>query len=157
MVTRPGAGTVGKAVEILGTNLRGTTNVSFNGTAAAFEVVSDTLIATTVPVGASTGTVQVVTPGGTLSSTHRSGCGHKGYVGLRRPSLGIQRVAQPVAPRAGPACARPFRRRAPVCSRHTHFGILRVDILPESMHTQARCRQEKNRNTWRCSKARSIC
>jgi hypothetical protein len=97
VVTRPGAGTVGKAVEILGTNLRGTTNVSFNGTAAAFEVVSDTLIATTVPVGASTGTVQVVTPGGTLSSTHRSGCGHKGYVGLRRPSLGIQRVAQPVA------------------------------------------------------------
>jgi uncharacterized repeat protein (TIGR03803 family) len=66
--TRPSAGTVGKAVRILGTNLTGATNVTFNGTAATFIVVSSSEISTTVPTGATTGTVQVVTPGGTLSS-----------------------------------------------------------------------------------------
>jgi len=60
-------GTVG-AVEILGTDLTGATSVSFNGTAAAFTVVAPSLITATVPVGASSGTVQVVTPSGTLSS-----------------------------------------------------------------------------------------
>jgi uncharacterized protein (TIGR03437 family) len=59
---------VGKAVEILGSDLIGATSVSFNGTAATFTVVSHSLITTTVPAGATTGTVQVVTPSGTLSS-----------------------------------------------------------------------------------------
>jgi uncharacterized protein (TIGR03437 family) len=53
---------------ILGTNLTGAITVTFNSTAAAFAVVSPTLITTTVPTGATTGTVQVVTPSGTLSS-----------------------------------------------------------------------------------------
>jgi uncharacterized repeat protein (TIGR03803 family) len=64
----PTAGRVGKAVRILGTNLTGTTSVTFNGTAATFTVVSSSEITTTVPTGATTGTVKVVTPGGTLSS-----------------------------------------------------------------------------------------
>jgi len=59
---------VGAAVTILGTKLTGATSVTFNGVAATFKVVSPTLITTAVPVGATTGKVQVVTPSGTLSS-----------------------------------------------------------------------------------------
>jgi uncharacterized protein (TIGR03437 family) len=62
-------GTAGTAVTILGTDLTGATSVTFNGTAATFNVVSATDITTTVPTGATTGTVQVVTPAGTLSSS----------------------------------------------------------------------------------------
>jgi uncharacterized repeat protein (TIGR03803 family) len=64
----PTSGAVGAAVTILGTNLTGATSVTFNGTAATFTVRSKSEIATTVPTGATTGTVRVVTPGGTLSS-----------------------------------------------------------------------------------------
>lgn len=66
--TLPTAGKVGTAIKILGTNLTGATSVTFNGTAAVFKVVSGSLITTIVPAGASTGTVQVVTPSHTLSS-----------------------------------------------------------------------------------------
>jgi uncharacterized repeat protein (TIGR03803 family) len=66
--TQPTSGKVGATVKILGTNLTGATRVTFNGTAAAFKLVSSSLITTTVPEGATTGRVQVVTPGGTLSS-----------------------------------------------------------------------------------------
>jgi len=66
--TLPASGKVGAAIRILGTNLTGATSVSFNGTAAAFTVVSASQISATVPDGATTGQVQVVTPGGTLSS-----------------------------------------------------------------------------------------
>jgi uncharacterized repeat protein (TIGR03803 family) len=66
--TLPTAGKVGAKINILGTNLTGATSVSFNGTAAAFTVVSASEITTTVPNGAITGTVQVVTPSGTLLS-----------------------------------------------------------------------------------------
>jgi uncharacterized repeat protein (TIGR03803 family) len=66
--TLPIAGKVGVAVTILGTSLTGATSVTFNGTAAMLTVKSKSEIATTVPTGATTGTVQVVTPGGTLTS-----------------------------------------------------------------------------------------
>jgi uncharacterized repeat protein (TIGR03803 family) len=66
--TQPDWGRAGRFVEILGTNLNGATSVTFNGTPAAFRVVLNSLIKTTVPAGATTGTVQVVTPGGTLAS-----------------------------------------------------------------------------------------
>ncbi len=66
---RPPFGDVGAAVKILGTNLTSATSVSFTGTAAVFTVVSPSLITTTVPAGASSGKVQVVTPSGTLSSS----------------------------------------------------------------------------------------
>jgi uncharacterized repeat protein (TIGR03803 family) len=65
---QPTSGKVGAAVKILGTNLTGATSVTFNGTAATFKVKSSSEITTKVPTGATTGTVQVVTPGGTLSS-----------------------------------------------------------------------------------------
>lgn len=66
--TVPTSGKVGSAVVILGTNLKGATSVSFNGTAATFTVVSASEIKTTVPTGATTGKVQVVTSSGTLTS-----------------------------------------------------------------------------------------
>jgi uncharacterized repeat protein (TIGR03803 family) len=64
----PTTGEVGTKVTILGTNLTRATGVNFNGTAAAFAVVSSSEITTAVPTGATTGTVEVTTPGGTLSS-----------------------------------------------------------------------------------------
>ena len=66
--TQTTSGKVGAVVKILGSDLTGATSVSFNGTAATFTVVSRFLITTTVPAGASSGEVQVVTPSGTLSS-----------------------------------------------------------------------------------------
>jgi len=66
--TVPTTGQVGEAVSILGTNLTGATSVTFNGTVAVFTIESDTYINATVPTGATTGTVSVVTPSGTLSS-----------------------------------------------------------------------------------------
>jgi uncharacterized repeat protein (TIGR03803 family) len=66
--TLPTSGKVKVAVKILGTELTGATSVTFNGTAATFKVVSSSEITTNVPVGATSGVVQVVTPNGTLSS-----------------------------------------------------------------------------------------
>ena len=66
--TLPAFGKMGTPVHLLGTNLTGTTSVTFNEKPATFTVVSKTLIFTNVPAGATTGTVQVVTPSGTLSS-----------------------------------------------------------------------------------------
>jgi uncharacterized repeat protein (TIGR03803 family) len=66
--TQPTSGKAGAPVRILGTNLTGATSVTFNGTPAAFAVVRPSEITTTVPAGATTGTVQVVTPRGALSS-----------------------------------------------------------------------------------------
>lgn len=65
----PTFGSVGTSIIILGTNLTGTSSVSFNGTAATtFTVVSPTEITTVVPAGATTGPIQVATPHGTFSS-----------------------------------------------------------------------------------------
>jgi uncharacterized repeat protein (TIGR03803 family) len=67
--TVPTGAKVGKRVLILGKNLTGTTGVLFNGVQASFTVVSDTYIRATVPAGATTGKVSVVTPSGTLNSS----------------------------------------------------------------------------------------
>jgi uncharacterized repeat protein (TIGR03803 family) len=54
---------------IYGPNLTGATAVLFNGVPSTdFDVVSSTLIRSSVPVGATTGPVTVVTPSGTLTS-----------------------------------------------------------------------------------------
>jgi uncharacterized repeat protein (TIGR03803 family) len=66
--TVPVAGKVGKQIIILGNHLTGTTGVTFNGVQANFTVKSDTYIQATVPAGASTGTVSVITPSRTLKS-----------------------------------------------------------------------------------------
>jgi uncharacterized repeat protein (TIGR03803 family) len=66
--TQPTSGRAGATVKILGTNLTGATSVSFNRTPAPFKVVSSIEITTTVPAGATTGKVEVVTPSRTLYS-----------------------------------------------------------------------------------------
>jgi uncharacterized repeat protein (TIGR03803 family) len=66
--TQPNSGKVGAAVRILGTDLTGATSVTFNGTAAEFKVISKSEIETTVPSGATTGTVGVKTAKNTLNS-----------------------------------------------------------------------------------------
>ena len=68
MKTNPTSGAVGTTVNILGTNFVGVSGVTFHGIAATFTVKSKSEITTTVPTGATTGVVKVVTPGGTLSS-----------------------------------------------------------------------------------------
>jgi uncharacterized repeat protein (TIGR03803 family) len=62
-------GPAGSTVHILGNNLTGTSSVMFSGISAAFTVVSETEITATVPTGAKTGAVKVVTSGGTLNSS----------------------------------------------------------------------------------------
>jgi len=66
--TEPTFGKVGTAVTILGNNLNGATAVSFNGIPATFTVVSTTEITTSVPKGATTGTITVTTSKSTLNS-----------------------------------------------------------------------------------------
>ena len=58
----------GEGVLILGDNLGETTRMTSNGVEAKFTVESDTYIKATVPTGATTGSVSVVTPTGTLNS-----------------------------------------------------------------------------------------
>lgn len=66
--TNPPYGKVGAKVIILGNNLTGTTSVTFNGTTAPLLKVTASAIEASVPAGATTGTVIVTTPGGTLNS-----------------------------------------------------------------------------------------
>jgi hypothetical protein len=66
--TLPDSGKVGAVVKILGNNLTHASTVTFGGIAATFTILSPSLIKATVPTGATTGTVQVLTPSGTLSS-----------------------------------------------------------------------------------------
>lgn len=63
-------GAPGALVAITGTNLTGTSAVSFNGRAAfSFTVVGATEVDAVVPSGATTGTIQVTTSGGSATST----------------------------------------------------------------------------------------
>jgi uncharacterized repeat protein (TIGR03803 family) len=64
----PNFGHAGNAVVILGNNLTGATSVTFNGTPAVFKVKSDTAIQAQVPAGATSGTIEVTTGSGVLSS-----------------------------------------------------------------------------------------
>jgi uncharacterized repeat protein (TIGR03803 family) len=64
----PAYGAPATKVIIQGTNLTGATSVSFHGTAAKFKIVSASEITATVPAGATSGKIDVVTPGGTLAS-----------------------------------------------------------------------------------------
>jgi hypothetical protein len=66
--TNRSAGKVGSKLIILGNNLTGTTSITFNGTTAPLLKVTASAIETSVPTGATTGTVMVTTPSGTLNS-----------------------------------------------------------------------------------------
>jgi uncharacterized repeat protein (TIGR03803 family) len=77
--TVPTSGVRETPVIILGTNLTGATSVKFNGSAATFNVVSDTEITTVVPGDATSGAIEVATPSGTLRS--------KPIFNIRRPLI----------------------------------------------------------------------
>ena len=64
----PTSGGVGQAVSISGTGFTNASSVLFNGISAAFSVVNDGLINTTVPAGSTTGLISVITPCGTGTS-----------------------------------------------------------------------------------------
>jgi uncharacterized repeat protein (TIGR03803 family) len=64
----PASSKIGETIGILGQGFKGTTRVSFNGTAASFTVVSEAYLTATVPHGATTGFVTVTTPSGKLKS-----------------------------------------------------------------------------------------
>jgi uncharacterized repeat protein (TIGR03803 family) len=64
----PPSGAAGDSVIILGNGLTGSTSVTFNGMATTFSVVSDTEITASVPTGATSGTIKVITPSTTLTS-----------------------------------------------------------------------------------------
>ena len=65
----PATGRVGTAVTLIGEGFTDASSVAFNGTAATFSVLSDARISTTVPKGATTGTITVTTPLGTATTT----------------------------------------------------------------------------------------
>src|SRR5256885_1780213 len=62
-VTSPASGS-----SVSGTNFTGATAVLFNGTSASYTVSSATTITATVPAGATTGPISVITSGGMASS-----------------------------------------------------------------------------------------
>jgi len=64
----PASGLLRSAVTLTGTGFTGTTAVKFNGTSATYTVLSDTAISTSVPTGATSGTLTVTTPLGTATS-----------------------------------------------------------------------------------------
>jgi uncharacterized repeat protein (TIGR03803 family) len=67
--TVPTVGLAGSPVIVLGQGFTGASSVTFNGVAAAFTVNSTgTAISTSVPTGATSGKVEVVTPSGTFST-----------------------------------------------------------------------------------------
>jgi uncharacterized repeat protein (TIGR03803 family) len=62
-------GKIGQSAQILGQDLTGTTEVTFNGKAAtSFAVTSDTFMTAVIPSGATTGKVVVNAPTGPLTS-----------------------------------------------------------------------------------------
>jgi len=59
----------GEEIRIVGVNFTAATLLRFNGTPSPFTVVSDTLIETTVPAGATDGPIEVTGPGGSGQSS----------------------------------------------------------------------------------------
>jgi len=64
----PKSGPIGTSVIVSGSGFTGATGVAFNGVAATFSNVGANSLTAVVPIGASSGTVSVTTPGGTGSS-----------------------------------------------------------------------------------------
>ena len=63
----PKTARAGATVTITGTNLKGTTSITFQGVPAKFKVVSPTKITLTVPTKAKTGSLTVTNPSGTAT------------------------------------------------------------------------------------------
>jgi uncharacterized repeat protein (TIGR03803 family) len=65
----PTGAKVGKKITISGSNFVGSTGVTFNGTSAAFTVMSTNTVTATVPSGATTGLITVTNTGGSTTTT----------------------------------------------------------------------------------------
>lgn len=66
----PASAPSGDSVVLLGRNFTDTTEVTFNGVPAPFSEVASNRLDATVPPGATTGRIRIVTPGGTIVSTN---------------------------------------------------------------------------------------
>jgi alpha-tubulin suppressor-like RCC1 family protein len=64
----PNSGGVGTSITLTGTNLGGVTGVKFAGTSAPFTVISATQVLTSVPAGATKGSIVVSTTGGDVTT-----------------------------------------------------------------------------------------
>ncbi len=69
----PGSARVGTSVTVIGSRLSATQQVLFSGVPATFQVDSDTQLVASVPDGAVTGSVQVVTTGGIATAPETFG------------------------------------------------------------------------------------
>jgi len=65
----PASGPVGATVTLRGSGLATASAVRFSGAAATFQVISDSQVVATVPPGATTGPIEVVTPAGSVFSS----------------------------------------------------------------------------------------
>ena len=75
-ILNPTSGTIGDVITLTGTNLTGTTSITFTGTSNQIvtsgftvNVTGTQITGVVVPDGARTGTISVATPGGTATST----------------------------------------------------------------------------------------
>jgi hypothetical protein len=103
----PVGATVGSPVTISGTNLTGVSSVRFNGTTAAFTVDSTAQVTATVPAGATTGPISVVTALGTVTSPSNFN------VYVATGNVGVSVARQPATPPAGgPVLRATFTARA---------------------------------------------
>jgi len=67
----------GSTVTIIGTNLIGTTSVTFQGVPAKFKILSGTKLIVIVPLKARTGTITVTNPAGTATSARKFAITHR--------------------------------------------------------------------------------
>jgi parallel beta-helix repeat protein len=88
----PSGGPVGALVTITGSSLTGTTSVAFNGTSAAYTVVSDSQLTATVPDGATSGPLTVTTLAGPAVYLTRNG---------EAPSFAIMPAISSFSPTSG--------------------------------------------------------
>jgi hypothetical protein len=87
----PATGTAGTIVTITGLNFTGASSVTFNGTSAtSFSVSSDTQIQATVPVGASTGKIQVTNSDGTGESATNFALPAQPAISFFSPASGVR-------------------------------------------------------------------
>ena len=103
----PASGPVGTVVTVSGSNCSGASGVSFGGAAASYTINTETSITATVPAGATSGAIRVVTPGGTATSDS---------------SFTVTTPARPVPVKLSPTAG---KRGATVTITGSGFGVAR--------------------------------
>ncbi len=120
----PVSGPPGTSVSIFGSGFTGATAVSFDGSGATYRVVRDGKITAVVPLGATSGLIRVVAPGGTaasasaftvLASSHR-----------RRVTLRLSRHLRVSGHIGVPDGYTACRAHMPVTVRRYHHGKWRL-------------------------------